>query len=97
MGVQYRLCIAAWLSRAGKYQLTRRLESMAILQIDGHWPIIGVSLILLVDDCGHADKCLLDLILADDIVKQPVGNVLAGDAQRGAVFHQSDIVDVRHF
>ena len=27
---------------------------------------------------------------------QPVGDVLAGDAQGGAVFHQADIVDVRH-
>ncbi len=27
---------------------------------------------------------------------QPVGDVLAGDAQRGAVFHQADVVDVGH-
>ena len=27
---------------------------------------------------------------------QPVGDVLAGDAQGGAVLHQADVVDVRH-
>ena len=97
MGVQYRLCVAAWLSHAGKYQLTSRLESVATLWIDGHWPIIGVSLILLVYDCRHSSKGLPDLIFADDTVMQPIGNVLAGDTQRGTVFHQSDIVNVRHF
>jgi len=30
-------------------------------------------------------------------VAQPVGDVLAGGAQGGAVFHQADIVDVRYF
>ena len=32
----------------------------------------------------------------DDAVVQPVGDVLAGDAQRGAVLHQADVVDVGH-
>jgi hypothetical protein len=32
----------------------------------------------------------------DDAVLQPVGHVLGGDAQRRAVFHQADIVDVGH-
>ena len=29
-------------------------------------------------------------------VMQPVGDVLAGNSQGGAVFHQADVVDVRH-
>jgi hypothetical protein len=29
-------------------------------------------------------------------VVQPVGHVLAADAQRGAVFHQAHVVDVGH-
>ena len=37
------------------------------------------------------------LRLGDDPVMQPVGHMLSGDAQRGAVFHQAHIVDVRHF
>ena len=32
----------------------------------------------------------------DDAVAQPVGDVLAGDAQGRAVLHQPDVVDVRH-
>ena len=30
-------------------------------------------------------------------MQQPVGDVLAADAQGGAVFHQADVVDVWHF
>jgi len=30
-------------------------------------------------------------------VAQPIGDVLAGDTQRGAVFHQCDVVVVRYF
>src|SRR5690606_11659601 len=37
------------------------------------------------------------LLFAADAVTQPVGNVLAGNEQGGAVFHQADIVDIRHF
>jgi hypothetical protein len=37
-----------------------------------------------------------DLLLRADAVQQPVGDVLAGNAQRGAVFHQADVVDVGH-
>ncbi len=70
---------------------------MAIRQISSHWPIIGVGLILLVYHRGHAGQCFSDLILADHAVVQPVGDVLAGDAQRRTVFHESDIVNVRHF
>ena len=39
---------------------------------------------------------VLHLRLGDHAVMQPVGDVLAGDAQRGAVLHQADVVDVRH-
>ena len=35
-------------------------------------------------------------VLGGDAVVQPVGDVLAGDAQRGAVLHQADVVDVGH-
>ena len=37
------------------------------------------------------------LRLAGNAVMQPVGDVLRGNAQRRAILHQSDIVDVRHF
>ncbi len=38
----------------------------------------------------------VDLRRARDAVEQPVGHVLRGDAQRRAVLHQADIVDVGH-
>ena len=87
MGMQYRLCVAAGLGYAGKHQLTGRFKSVAIRQIGSHRPIIGVSLILLVYHRRHAGQCFSDLILADHAVVQPVGDVLAGDAQRRTVFH----------
>ena len=49
-----------------------------------------------VDHGGHALHRLDHLLLGRDAVAQPVGDVLAGDAERRAVFHQADIVDVRH-
>jgi hypothetical protein len=32
-----------------------------------------------------------------EAVAEPVGDVLPGDAERGAVFHEADIVDVGDF
>src|SRR5690606_41928646 len=52
--------------------------------------------VLAVDHRGHALEALDDLRFGDHAVAQPVGQQLAGDAQGGAVFHQADVVDVRH-
>jgi hypothetical protein len=41
-----------------------------------------------------ACKGLTHLFGGHDTMAQPVGDVLAADAQRGAVFHQADAVDV---
>ena len=68
MGMQYRLCVAAWLGYAGKNQLTGCFKSVAVRRVSSHWPIIGVGLILLVYNCGHSGECLADLILADHAV-----------------------------
>src|SRR5690606_16028645 len=48
------------------------------------------------DHLGHALHAFDHLLLGDDTVAQPVGQQLAGDAQGGAVFHQADIIDIRH-
>src|SRR6185369_5140488 len=53
--------------------------------------------VLLVHHRGHTSHGLGHLVLRHDAVQQPVGNVLAGDAQRRTVFHQRDVVDVGHF
>ena len=55
-----------------------------------------LELVGLVDHGGHALQRGAHLRLAADAVAQPVGDVLAGDAQGGAVLHQADVVDVRH-
>ena len=56
-----------------------------------------VTRVLPVDDRGHAAAGLTDLILGDYAVQPPVGNVLAGIAQRSAILRQSDIIDVAYF
>lgn len=38
-----------------------------------------------------------NLMLSDDAVMKPVGNVLAADSKRGAIFHQTDVVNVWDF
>ena len=55
--------------------------------------IVGV---LPVDDQRHALQARVHLGLGHDAVAQPVGEQLAGDAQRGPVLHQADVVDVGH-
>ncbi len=30
-------------------------------------------------------------------MQQPIGNMLAGNTQRSAIFHETDIVDIRTF
>ena len=46
-----------------------------------HRPVERIARILPVDDFGHAPQGLHHLILRHDAVMQPVGDVLAGDAQ----------------
>ena len=61
-----------------------------------HRPELGIGCVLLVHHRGHPAQAGLDLLFGDDAVAQPVRQQLAGDAQRGAVFHQRDVVDVGH-
>src|ERR1700716_2037512 len=61
-----------------------------------HRPIVWITGVLAVDDFGHAPERRHDLLVVDDAMQQPVGNVLAGNAQGGTIFHQADVVDIRH-
>ena len=56
--------------------------------------VVGVRAILLVHHCCHADQRLLNLGFAYHAMVQPIGNMLAGDAQRRTVFHESNVVYV---
>src|ERR1051326_409144 len=61
-----------------------------------HRAVERIILVLPVHHAGHPFERVHHLRPVDDAVEQPIGNVLAGDAQGGAVFHQADVVDVRH-
>src|SRR5690606_4139390 len=67
-----------------------------VIEVRRHRLVQGVAGVLAIHHHGHALHALDHLLLGDDAVAQPVGQQLAGDAQGGAVFHQADVVDVRH-
>ena len=67
-----------------------------MLEVRRHRPVGRIAGILPVDHLGHALQRLAHLGLADHAVVQPVGDVLSRNAQGGAVFHQADVVDIRH-
>ena len=56
-----------------------------------------VAFVLTVNLARHALEGFHDLRFGTNTMMQPVRNVLAGNTQRGAIFHQADVVDVRHF
>ena len=51
--------------------------------------------VLPVHDRRHLLHGLHHLVFVADAMMQPVGDVL-GNTQRRAIFHQADIVDIRH-
>jgi len=61
-----------------------------------HRPIVWITGVLTVNDCGHAPERRHDLLFVDNTMQQPVGNVLAGNAQGGTILHQADVVDIWH-
>src|SRR3546814_13033098 len=61
-----------------------------------HRLIERIARVLPVDHLGHAPERGAHLILRHYAVTQPVGDMLAGDAQGRAVFHQANVADVRH-
>ena len=62
-----------------------------------HRLVHRIACILRIHHTGHALQGFLNLLFAHDAVEQPVGNVLAADTQRRAVFHQPHVVYIRHF
>ena len=69
----------------------------ALIKIWRHVAIGGIACILAIHNRGHFLKGRADELCAHNAVVQPVGDVLAGDTQGRAVFHQADVVDVGHF
>ena len=56
---------------------------------------MGIPLVLPVDHCRHGLERARNLIPRDETVMEPIGDVLARDAQRRAVLHERNVVDVR--
>src|SRR5690606_12841106 len=77
-------------------QFQRGLEGHAVVEVRRHRAVQRITFVLAVDYRCHALEAFDDLLLAHHAVAHPVGHVLAGDTQGGTVFHQRDIVDVRH-
>ena len=88
--------VAAGLLGAQKDQIAGGLEGNAALQVSRHGYVAGITCVLVVHHAGHAFQCGPHLLFSDHAVADPVGEVLAGDAQGGPVFHQPNIVDIRH-
>lgn len=91
------LGVAVRLRGSFEDQVFGGLEGDAVFEVRGHGAVGGVGGVLLVDDGGHALEGFEDLGFCAEAVAEPVGDVLAGDAERGSVFHEADIVDVGHF
>jgi len=94
--MQQRLGVATRLAQALEHQIAGGHVGHAGVKVPGHRPVQRVARVLLVHHRGHTLEGFLDLRRAHHPVVQPVRHVLAADAQRGAVFHQGDVVDVGH-
>uniref|UniRef100_A0A1X7TJ97 Uncharacterized protein n=1 Tax=Amphimedon queenslandica TaxID=400682 RepID=A0A1X7TJ97_AMPQE len=88
--------IAVGLFPPAKDQFEGGLELDARRRVLGHRTICRIPFILPVHDRRHALESAHHLGFVDDTVVQPVGDMLARDAQRGSILHQADIVDIRH-
>jgi hypothetical protein len=94
--VQDRLGVSTGLLCAEEDKITSRLKRDALVKVARHRLIQRVTRVLLIHYRGHSLHGFTDLGLPrDHAVVQPVGHVLARDAQRGAIFHQTHVVDVR--
>ena len=94
--MQQRLGVATGLRQTLEDQVTGGLVAHRGVKVASHRLVQRVASVLGVDHGGHALKSFLDLGGGHHAMMQPVGHVLAGDAQRGTVFHQRYVVDVRH-
>ena len=93
--MQQRFGVTTGLRRAFKDQCGGGRKGNAV-ETRCHGAVAGITAVLAIHDLGHPLECLFDLFACAETVMQPVGNMLAGDAQRGAIFHEADVVDIRH-
>src|SRR5262249_13251530 len=94
-GVKYRLGITVGRLPSLQDEIQSRLKGDAPLVIRRHITVVGIALILPIDDLRHSFKSVDDLVLREDAVLQPVGDVLARNSERGSIFHQSYVFYIR--
>ena len=71
-------------------------ESQALLGFFTHGLIQRVRAVLLIHDACHSLQGFAYGLFGNHAVLQPIGNMLTGNAQCGAIFHQSYMVNVRN-
>src|SRR5262245_19736541 len=85
--VEHWLGVAVRRLRAIEDKVQRRLKCDVSIVVRRHVAIVAVAVILAVDDLRHALKRLDYLILRDDAVLEPVGDMLARYPKRRSIFH----------
>mmetsp|Transcript_84319 Transcript_84319/g.272570 ORF Transcript_84319/g.272570 Transcript_84319/m.272570 type:complete len:336 (+) Transcript_84319:378-1385(+) len=94
--MQCELCVAVRRLPAVEYQPERCLKGNVVVQIRAHGAVGPVAGILLVDNLRHLCKGAAKLRLRHEAMVQPIRQQLRGDAERGPVLHEADVLQVRH-
>lgn len=95
--MQNRFSVAIGLFPPFEHKVASRLKGDGLVEIRRHRTIERIAGVLPVHHRRHALHRFHHLLFACDAMMQPVCHVLSGNAQCRAVFHETDIVDVRHF
>ncbi len=93
--MQDRFRVTVGLATTFKDEIAGRLESEALRKIGRHRAVMHVGRVLLIYDRGHSLEGLANLGFTAEAVAQPIGHVLARNTQGSAIFHQTNIINVR--
>ena len=95
--MQQGLGISIRLFQPLEHQIAGSLECQAVRKIVAHRTVSRIDGVLFVNNDGHTFESLPHLLFIRDAVQQPVGDVLARNSQCCPVFHDPNVIDVRHF
>mmetsp|Transcript_22541 Transcript_22541/g.57466 ORF Transcript_22541/g.57466 Transcript_22541/m.57466 type:complete len:231 (+) Transcript_22541:132-824(+) len=82
---------------AAQHELQRCLERDARVRVVRHRSVGLVTRVLLIDKLGHVLEDVAKLCVGHQAVAEPVGHQLRGDSQGGAVLHEANVGQIRHF
>jgi len=66
------------------------------LELRRHRPVSSITRVLTIHHLRHPPQCRHHLLSRCHAMVQPVGDMLRTDAQRRAILHQPDVMNVRH-